>query len=138
MSIVRLSVIASPRNQQSSQAQGNSVVPSKHNFPVPTNSQEKGQENTQVIERTQVRLPKMQKVLMHNDDYTTMEFVIAVLKRFFHKSEDEAHSLMMKVHNEGKAICGIFTKEVAESKIIQVTRYAKENGHPLKLSMEEE
>lgn len=138
MSIVRFSVISSLLPHQFSQTQGSSLIPIKKNDPVSANSQEKGQEGTQVIERTEVRLPKLQKVIMHNDDYTTMEFVIAVLKRFFHKSEAEAQSLMMKVHQDGKATCGIFTKEVAESKIIQVTRYAKENGHPLRLSMEEE
>ena len=107
-------------------------------LPQLTGPGEKGQDQTQVVERIDVRRPKLFQVIIHNDDYTTMEFVVSVLKRFFHKDEEQAQALMWKVHQEGQAVCGTYTKEIAESKVIQVTRFAKESGHPLKLSMEEE
>ncbi len=89
-----------------------------------------------VKERSKVKPPKMYKVLMHNDDYTTMDFVIHVLKRFFNKNQEEATGIMLKVHEEGMGICGIFTYEVAESKTVKVNRYSREKGHPLKCSTE--
>ena len=90
------------------------------------------------VQRTDLRRPKMYKVLMHNDDYTTMDFVVHVLKKFFAKNDDEAHALMFKVHEDGHAVCGIYTHEVAESKTIKVNKYSKEKGHPLKCSSEPE
>jgi len=78
----------------------------------------------------------MFKVFMHNDDYTTMEFVIHVLKKFFAKSEAEAYEIMMKVHLEGLAVCGVFTYEVAESKTEKVNKYSRDHGHPLTTSFE--
>ncbi|MCB9091280.1 MAG: ATP-dependent Clp protease adapter ClpS [Halobacteriovoraceae bacterium] len=95
-------------------------------------------EQTDVVTLARIKLkkPRMYKVLMHNDDYTTMDFVIHVLKKFFNKNDQEAYSTMLKVHNEGVAICGIFTFEVAESKTMKVNRYAKEKSHPLKCSTE--
>lgn len=83
-----------------------------------------------------LKKPPMYKVLMHNDDYTTMEFVIHVLMKFFNKNYDEAHSIMLKVHHEGVAICAIYTHEVAESKSQKVNKYSKGKGHPLKSSIE--
>ena len=78
------------------------------------------------------------KVLFHNDDYTTMEFVIDVLMKFFHKSETEATHIMLSVHHKGHGVAGVFTKDVAETKVAQVTDYAKEQGMPLRLSVEPE
>jgi len=75
---------------------------------------------------------------MHNDDYTTMEFVILVLKKFFLKSDGQANEIMLSVHQKGSGICGTYTFEVAETKIIHVNRFSKENGHPLKVTLEEE
>lgn len=82
--------------------------------------------------------PKRYKVLMHNDDYTSMEFVVDVLMNIFRKSEAEAVRLMHTIHNENYAVCGIYTKEIAETKIEQTTELARENGFPLKCTMEEE
>jgi ATP-dependent Clp protease adaptor protein ClpS len=82
--------------------------------------------------------PTMYKVLLLNDDYTSMDFVINVLMSIFHKNEQDAYAIMMKVHNEGKALCGIYTYEIAETKVAQVDRVAKENHFPLKAIMEEE
>ena len=78
----------------------------------------------------------MYKVLLHNDDYTTMEFVVHVLIKFFQKSRPESQSIMLKIHNEGYAICGIYTHEVAESKSSKVVKYARKEGHPLKCTFE--
>jgi len=85
-----------------------------------------------------VKRPSRYKVILHNDDYTTMEFVILVLKKFFKKTADEAEVIMLKVHKEGSAICGVYTHEVAESKVFKVNQFARENGHPLKSTMEKE
>ncbi len=78
------------------------------------------------------------KVILHNDDYTTMEFVIQVLERFFHKSSEEAQHLMLKVHQEGSALCGVYSFEVAETKVHKVTQFARENRYPLKVTKEKE
>lgn len=78
------------------------------------------------------------KVLFHNDDYTTMEFVILVLMKFFHKSETEATHIMLSVHHKGHGVAGLYTKDVAETKVAQVHDYAKEQGMPLRLSVEPE
>jgi ATP-dependent Clp protease adaptor protein ClpS len=78
------------------------------------------------------------KVLLHNDDYTTMEFVILVLMKFFHKSETEATHIMLSVHHKGHGVAGLYTKDVAETKVAQVHDYAKEHGMPLRLSVEPE
>ena len=82
--------------------------------------------------------PPMYKVLLHNDDYTTKAFVVEILIAVFNKSVDEATRLMWKVHRNGVGICGIYPHEMAETKINQVTRMARENGFPLKATMEQE
>lgn len=94
------------------------------------------QSGVATVKKTKLRPPKMYKVLMHNDDYTTMEFVILVLQKFFNKNSTEAQAIMLEVHNRGFGICGIYTYEVAESKVAKVTKYARDNGHPLKCSTE--
>jgi ATP-dependent Clp protease adaptor protein ClpS len=78
------------------------------------------------------------KVIFHNDDYTTQEFVVAVLIKFFHKSETEATHIMLSVHHRGQGIAGLYTKDVAESKVAQVHDYAREQGMPLRLTAEPE
>lgn len=88
-------------------------------------------------ERTRSKPPGMFKVILHNDDYTTMEFVIEVLQRFFGINSERAQQLMLKVHNEGSAVCGVFTRDVAETKVARVTEFAQQHGHPLRCSMEE-
>ncbi len=81
--------------------------------------------------------PPMYKVLLHNDDYTTMEFVIEVLQKVFHKPISEATRIMLLVHKTGSGVCGIFTEDVAETKVEIVHHLARKNGFPLRCSMEE-
>lgn len=95
-----------------------------------------GEGSTDLAEKIRLKKPKMYKVLMHNDDYTTMEFVIHVLQKFFSKNYDESHAIMLKVHHDGIGICGIYTFEVAESKASKVNKYSKSKGHPLKCSID--
>ncbi|WP_434359705.1 ATP-dependent Clp protease adapter ClpS [Parasalinivibrio latis] len=87
-------------------------------------------------EKTELKPPSMYKVVLNNDDYTPMEFVVDVLQTFFGMDADRATQVMLTVHYEGKAICGVFTAEVAETKVAQVTVYARENEHPLLCTME--
>jgi ATP-dependent Clp protease adaptor protein ClpS len=82
--------------------------------------------------------PPMYKVLLHNDDFTTKSFVVAVLGAVFNKSPEEATHLMWQVHKNKVGVCGIYPQEVAETKMAQVTALAKENGFPLKTTMEAE
>jgi ATP-dependent Clp protease adaptor protein ClpS len=82
--------------------------------------------------------PKMFKVILLNDDYTPMDFVILVLRRFFGKSETEATEIMLDVHKKGHGIAGVFTLEIAEMKVMQVNQFSQMNQHPLKSSLEEE
>ena len=86
----------------------------------------------------EVTEPKLYRVLLHNDDYTPMDFVIFVLKKFFAKAEAEAHKNMLDVHNKGVGLAGVFSFEVAETKVSQVNQFAKSNEYPLKTSYEEE
>lgn len=88
-------------------------------------------------ERAITKPPGMYKVVLYNDDYTTMEFVIDVLQRFFAINNERAQQLMLQIHNNGSAICGIYTRDVAETKVAQVTEYAQQNGHPLRCGTEE-
>jgi len=87
-------------------------------------------------ERPSVDDPGKYAVILHNDDYTTMEFVIEVLEKYFQKSKEEAYQVMMKVHKAGNGIAGIYSHDIAETKVIQVIDYARANGHPLKASIE--
>ena len=80
--------------------------------------------------------PPMYKVLLHNDDYTTMEFVVHVLMLVFRKPLEEATRIMLNVHRKGIGLCGIYSFEVGETKVEVVTRLARENGHPLRCTME--
>ena len=81
--------------------------------------------------------PSMYKVLLHNDDYTTMEFVVEILRKVFHKSPVEATRIMLHVHTRGMGVCGLYTAEVAETKVELVLHMAKKSGFPLQCSMEE-
>lgn len=82
--------------------------------------------------------PRLYRVLLHNDDYTPMDFVIFVLKKFFGKSESDAQKIMLDVHNKGLGLAGVYSFEVAETKVVQVNQFAKRNEYPLKTSYEEE
>jgi ATP-dependent Clp protease adaptor protein ClpS len=95
-------------------------------------------EDVEVDERRETAVPKRYKVLFHNDDYTTMEYVVDVLCRFFHKGEAEALSIMLTVHKKGKAIAGIYPRDIAETKVAEVTEDAREHGHPLLVTTEPE
>jgi ATP-dependent Clp protease adaptor protein ClpS len=86
--------------------------------------------------RTRPKKPSMFKVLMLNDDYTPMEFVILVLKRFFHMDLEQATRVMLHVHQKGVGVCGIFPYEIAETKVNQVMDFARENQHPLQCTLE--
>ena len=91
---------------------------------------------TKVKERT--KKPSMYKVLMLNDDYTPMEFVIHVLEMFFNKSSDEATQIMLHVHQRGVGLCGVFTYEVAETKVSQTIDLARQHDHPLQCTIEKD
>ncbi len=86
--------------------------------------------------RPKVKRPRRFAVVMHNDDYTTQEFVVEVLRAFFHRSETDARHIMLTIHHKGRGIAGTYSKDVAESKIAQVTDFARSHGAPLKLSVE--
>lgn len=88
--------------------------------------------------KPKLKKPQLYKVILLNDDYTPMEFVVRVLERFFHKNREEATRIMLHVHQKGMGICGVFTREVAETKVRQVMLYAAENQHPLQCTMEPE
>jgi ATP-dependent Clp protease adaptor protein ClpS len=101
-----------------------------------------GSGDTGVIEKLKeeidekIKEPSMYRVLLHNDDYTTMDFVVEVLIFIFHKTHEEATQIMLNVHEKGVGVCGIYTFEIAETKVETVQRLAQENEFPLKCSME--
>lgn len=88
-------------------------------------------------EAAKTKPPPMFQVVMHNDDFTPMEFVVEVLQKFFALTRDRATQVMLRVHTEGRGICGIFPRDVAATKVDQVMNYAREHQHPLHCSMEE-
>jgi ATP-dependent Clp protease adaptor protein ClpS len=88
--------------------------------------------------KPKTKKPSMYKVLMLNDDYTPMEFVVHILERFFSKSREEATRIMLHVHRRGVGICGVFTYEVAETKVTQVMDFARQHQHPLQCTLEKE
>ena len=103
-----------------------------------TEHESSGESGVAVAHDVKTKLPKKYKVLLHNDDYTTMEFVVHVLEKFFQKSVLEANTIMMEVHVKGVGVCGIYTYEVAESKANKVNKYSRDNGHPLKCTISPE
>lgn len=94
------------------------------------------QNDLAVLPRHEVRQPRRFAVILYNDDYTTMEFVVLVLTRFFAKSETEANRIMLEVHHHGRGVAGVFSRDVAESKVEQVDEFARSEGHPLRCSAE--
>jgi len=105
-------------------------------------NQKSGEDNPQtgvvIKTRPKTKRPSMYKVLMLNDDYTPMEFVVHVLERFFSKNRDEATRIMLHVHQRGVGVCGVYTYEVAETKVTQVMDLARQNQHPLQCTIEKE
>ena len=97
-------------------------------------------EDAGVLTRTKAKTkkPSLYKVLLLNDDYTPMEFVVHVLEQFFGKTREDAYRIMLHVHQKGVGVCGVYPFEVAETKVTQVMDYAKQNGHPLQCTMEKE
>ena len=91
---------------------------------------------TKNTEKTQLKRPSRYMVVLLNDDYTPMDFVVDVLMMFFNKGVDEAVEIMFEVHHKGKGICGIYTKDIAATKVSQVSQYAQEHQHPLRCTME--
>ncbi|AAV81516.1 MULTISPECIES: ATP-dependent Clp protease adapter ClpS [Idiomarina] len=89
-------------------------------------------------EKQELKPPSMYKVIINNDDYTPMDFVIEVLMRFFKMDQERATDTMLQVHYKGKAVCGVYSAEIAETKVVQVNQYARENQHPLLCTMEQE
>ncbi|MEQ1647582.1 MAG: ATP-dependent Clp protease adapter ClpS [Hyphomicrobiaceae bacterium] len=88
--------------------------------------------------RPKTKRPNLYKVLLLNDDYTPMEFVVVVLERFFNKNRTEAEKIMWHVHQKGVGVCGVFTYEVAETKVAQVMDFSRQHQHPLQCRMEKE
>src|SRR3974377_647073 len=88
--------------------------------------------------RTRTKKPSLYRVLLLNDDYTPMEFVVYVLERFFNKTREEATTIMLHVHQNGVGVCGVFTYEVAETKVTQVIDTARRHQHPLQCTMEKD
>jgi len=103
-------------------------------------SKNRDEENTGVITRTapKTKTPSMYKVLLLNDDFTPMEFVVHVLERFFRKGREEATRIMLHVHQKGVGVCGVYSYDVAETKVNQVMDLARRHQHPLQCVMEKE
>ncbi len=95
-------------------------------------------EGVAVKERQKTKKPPMYKVLLHNDDYTTKEFVVLILNHIFRRSDAESHQIMMHVHNNGVGVAGVYTFEVAETKVEKTMQLAKRYEYPLQLSLEPE
>lgn len=104
------------------------------------NNEDDDESGTGLVTKTRpkVKKPSLYRVLLLNDDYTPMEFVVHVLERFFNKNQEEATTIMLHVHQNGVGICGTFTYEVAETKVTQVIDCARQHQHPLQCTMEKE
>jgi ATP-dependent Clp protease adaptor protein ClpS len=102
------------------------------------NQEDEGFDDGLAVQEAKPKLkkPAMYKVLMLNDDFTPMEFVIEVLEKFFHMDIEKATQIMLHVHTRGVGVCGVFTRDVAETKVLLVNDYAKHNQHPLLCEME--
>jgi ATP-dependent Clp protease adaptor protein ClpS len=109
-------------------------------FTINNNQSDESNDDTVLLQpaRPKLKQPPLYKVILLNDDYTPMEFVVHVLEAIFNHNREEATRIMLNVHKSGKGICGIFTKDIAETKVTQVNSYARENKHPLLCDMEEQ
>ena len=109
-----------------------------HQLRLSTDEHDYGYDDAVLVqeEKPKLKKPSMYKVVMFNDDYTPMEFVVHVLEMFFNLNREQATKVMLQVHTEGKAVCGVFTRDIAETKSAQVNECAKENEHPLLCEIE--
>jgi ATP-dependent Clp protease adaptor protein ClpS len=96
------------------------------------------EQESDVEDQPKTQTPRKYKVIFHNDDYTTMEYVVVVLREFFFKTETEAAHIMLTVHKRGNAVAGIYPRDIAETKVVQVMEHAKEYGMPLMVTSEPE
>ncbi len=101
-------------------------------------TRQNGDQQTQTLERTNTQRPRLYKVLLLNDDYTPMDFVVMVLEEYFRKTEQEAELIMLAVHHKGQGVAGVYTRDVAETKVAQVLKLSQEEGHPLRVVAEPE
>jgi len=113
------------------------MPPLSHKDPKRGEDREHGPESG-VVEKTEIRTkrPSMYKVLLLNDDYTPMEFVVHLLREVFHRTEEEAVRIMLSVHQDGVGVCGVYSFEIAETKVAQVVAAARHSEHPLQCTME--
>lgn len=105
---------------------------------MPNNEPERPEHGVVVEEaKPQLKRPPLFQVILLNDDYTPMEFVVEVLEKFFSMNRPNATRVMLQVHTHGKGVCGVFTYEIAETKVAQVSTYSRDNQHPLMCTLEE-
>jgi ATP-dependent Clp protease adaptor protein ClpS len=109
------------------------LSPGKPRYPAPTHSPDHDDGGVALLERRPERTkpPQMYQVALLNDDYTPMEFVVVVIQEFFNKDRETATQIMLKIHLDGKGICGVYSRDVAATKVDQVSEAARKNGHPL-------
>lgn len=126
-------IFSAPINNRSNQAIDKPTRMSQDDQNIPDDNHD-----LQVIEHTRPKMahPSLYKVVLLNDDYTPMEFVIDVLARFFNHDEEQATQIMLAVHTQGKGVCGTYTKDVAETKSMQVNQHSRQNKHPLLCEVE--
>lgn len=105
---------------------------------MPKHRERDGETEVAVEKKTRTQRPRMWRVILHNDDYTTMEFVVAILREVFHHNEVDATRIMLHVHQHGVGVCGVYTYEVAETKVAQVIDTARRHQHPLQCTMEKD
>lgn len=99
-------------------------------------SEQDTQEETVVKKQVEIEEPVLYKVILHNDNHTPVDFVVAILERFFHKTQEIANELTMQIHKSGTGVCGIYPYEIAETKVSQVIEYAREHEYPLRCTMD--
>ena len=108
---------------------------------IKNHSEEENDHDTGLVvqeSRPDVEEPKRYRVILVNDDFTPMEFVVEILRIFFNLGEEEATRIMLNVHTKGKGVCGVFSKDIAETKVVMVNEFAREHEHPLLCTMEQE
>jgi ATP-dependent Clp protease adaptor protein ClpS len=103
---------------------------------TPTKPHDREESGVLTRAKPKTKKPSLYKVLLLNDDYTPMEFVVMVLEQFFSKNREDAYTIMLHVHQKGVGVCGVYTFEVAETKVMQVMDAAKQAGHPLQCTLE--